>query len=123
MIKEKDIEMLESLLKEATEKVEKMKKSILCREVVKIKMIDGLTGETIHVAKIREENPSDAKIAQCKKNMVSNYLWGHAYNAIAAKGKGAFSAPGWNEAKDAAVKKQKAKIKDNLKWEVIRDVE
>ena len=124
MVKEKDLEILERVLKEALERVEKMKNEIAPLKVTKVKMIDGLTGNVIHITKIKEESPTDERIEKCKKNMIGNRLWSYVYRTmLATEDRKALETPGWDEVREAIMKEREAKVREALKWEVYQDVE
>lgn len=124
MVKEKDLEILERTLKEALERVEKMKKETTPLKVTKVKMIDGLTGNVIHITKIKEESPTDERIEKCKKNMIGNRLGSYVYRTmIATENRELFETPGWDKVREAIVKEREAKVREALKWEVYQDVE
>jgi hypothetical protein len=124
MVKEKDLEILERALKEALERVEKMKKEIAPETVTKVKMIDGLTGNVIHIAKIKEESPTDERIEKCKKNMIGNRLGSYVYRTmIDTENRELLETPGWDKVREAIVKEREAKVREALKWEVYQDVE
>ncbi len=124
MVKEKDLEILERVLKEALDRVEKMKREIAPQKVTKIKMIDGLTGNVIHIAKIKEESPTDDRIEKCKKNMIGNRLWSYVYRTmIATENQKLLEAPGWDKVREHIVKERESEVREALKWEVYQDVE
>lgn len=124
MVKEKDLEILERALKEALERVEKMKNEIAPMKVTKVKMIDGLTGNVIHIARIKEESPDCERIEKCKKNMIGSRLWGYVYRTmLATDDRKLLETPGWDEVREAIMKEREAKVREALKWEVYQDVE
>ena len=124
MVKEKDLEILERVLKEALERVEKMKKEIAPETVTKVKMIDGLTGNVIHVTRIKDANPPEAKIAQCKASMINCYLGKYVFDHVLSDTERDLAhLNGWSEVLKSTIEGHEGKVKEALEWEVYQDVE
>lgn len=124
MVKEKDLEILERVLKEALERVGKMKKEIAPETVTKVKMIDGLTGDVIHVTRIKDANPPEAKITQCKASMINCYLGKYVFNhMLTDTERDLVHLQGWSETLNSIIEGYESKVKEALEWEVYQDVE
>lgn len=124
MVKEKDLEILERVLKEALERVGKMKKEIAPETVTKVKMIDGLTGDVIHVTRIKDANPPEAKITQCKASMINCYLGKYVFShMLTDTERDLVHLQGWSEALNSIIEGYESKVKEALEWEVYQDVE
>ena len=119
------MEKIIGILKDATSKMEALKSYLDTgiKNVTKVRMIDGLTGNVIHTATIHEEFPSDERIAKCERNMVSNYLRQYMRKEYYAPSADRMQDGRWLEFAGMPLQKGRKKVRDSLRYEVYKELE